>query len=155
MPGKNVGLSEKQLKKYLFCILMESESEYITVCDGVHIYDQEIGFASKKIKEQLSNIRPQEDQKSCSRNPAENSMALRQAPLLSSVPQTVQYRFLKSLNLMSFTFLTALCELKGTPSGQVSSAGVVVYRNWYKYWNYSSFSFQGKERNGNGKNDSE
>lgn len=29
---------------------MESGSEYITVCDGVHIYDQEIGFASKKLK---------------------------------------------------------------------------------------------------------
>lgn len=120
---------------------MESESEYITLYDGVHIYDQEIGFASKKIKELLPNIRPQEDQESYNRNPAENTLALRQAPLLSSVPQIVQYRFLKSLNLIPFTFLTALCELKGTPSGQVSSAGVLVYRNWYKYWNYSSFFF--------------
>lgn len=120
---------------------MESESEYITLYDGVHIYDQEIGFASKKIKELLRNIRPQEDQESYNRNPAENTLALRQAPLLSSVPQIVQYRFLKSLNLIPFTFLTALCELKGTPSGQVSSAGVLVYRNWYKYWNYSSFFF--------------
>lgn len=123
---------------------MESGSEHITVCDGVYIYDQEIGFASKKIKELSSNIRPQEDQKSYSRNPAENAMALRQAPLLSSAPQIAQYRFLKSLNFIPCTFLTALCELKGTPSGQVSSAGVVVYRNWYKHWNYSYFFSKGR-----------
>lgn len=116
---------------------MESGSEY-NVCDNVHIYDQEIGIASKKIKELSPNIGPQEDQKNWSRNPAENTMALRQAPLLSSVPQIVQYRFFKSWNFISFTFLTALCELKGTPSGQVT---VVVYRNWYKYWNYSYFFF--------------
>lgn len=95
----------------------------------MYIYDQEIGFASKKIKELSSNIRPQEEQKGYSRNPAENTMALRQALLLSSVPQIVQYRLLKSLNFIPFTFLLALCELKGTPSGQISSAGVVVYRN--------------------------
>lgn len=34
-----------------------------------------------------------------------------------------------------------MCELKGTPSGQVNSAGVVVYRNWNKYWNYSHSFF--------------
>lgn len=85
---------------------MESENEYITVCDGVHIYDQEIGFTSKEIKELSSNIRPQEDQKSYSRNPAENTVALREALQLSSVPQIVQYRFLKSLN--SYPLLSCL-----------------------------------------------
>lgn len=57
------------------------------------MYDQEINFASEKSKELSSNMRPQEDQKSYSRNPAENTMALRQAPELSSVPQIEQYRF--------------------------------------------------------------
>lgn len=60
----------KEVKIYLFCILMESRSEYITVFDSVHTYDKKIGFASEKIKKLSSSIRLQEDKTSYSRNPA-------------------------------------------------------------------------------------
>lgn len=48
------------------------------MCDGVHACDKEFGFASEKIKKLSSRVRLQEDKTSCSRNPEENNMALRE-----------------------------------------------------------------------------
>lgn len=103
---------------------MKSGSECITVLDSIHTYDKKMGFASEKIKNLSSNTRLEEDKASYSRIQQECSSEA--SPLLlSPAPQIAQYRLLMGLSFRFFPFLPG-CELKETPSGQVSSAGGVV-----------------------------